>query len=74
MNGQAISKQDCQRIERALQAAKGNEALYRRIQIVHLRAAHGMNQEAIAGLRHGCVTKHGEPGAHGMVPQRNCQI
>jgi len=48
MNGQAISKQECRRIERALQAAKGDEALYRRIQIVHLRAAHGMTQEAIA--------------------------
>jgi transposase len=48
MNGQAISKQECQKIERALQAAKGNEALYRRIQVVHLRAAHGMTQEAIA--------------------------
>jgi len=48
MKGQAISKQDCQRIERALQAAKGNETLYRHIQIVHLRAAHGMTQDAIA--------------------------
>jgi transposase len=48
MNGQAINKQECQKIERALQAAKGNEAPYRRIQIVHLRAAHGMTQEAIA--------------------------
>jgi transposase len=48
MKGQAISKQDCQRIERALQAAKGEEALYRHIQMVHLRAAHGMTQPAIA--------------------------
>jgi transposase len=48
MKGEAINKQECQGIERALQMAKGNEALYRRIQIVHLRAAHGMTQEAIA--------------------------
>lgn len=31
-----------------MRAAKGQEALYRRIQIVHLRAAHGLTQEAIA--------------------------
>jgi transposase len=48
MNGQTISKQDSQRIEKALQKAKGDQALYRRIQIVHLRAAHGMKQEEIA--------------------------
>jgi transposase len=48
MNGQEISEQSCQRLARALQGAKGNEELYRRIQIVHLRAAHGMTQEAIA--------------------------
>lgn len=48
MTGQVISKQECQQIERALQKAKGDNARYRRIQIVHLRAAHGMTQEAIA--------------------------
>jgi transposase len=48
MAGRTISKQECQRIERALQQAKGDEAGYRRIQIVHLRAAHEMTQEAIA--------------------------
>lgn len=48
MTGQKISKQESQQIERALLAAKGNGVLYRRIQIVHLRAAHGMTQEAIA--------------------------
>ena len=48
MAGQTITKQECQQIERALQKAKGDEAQYRRIQIVHLRAAHGMTQEAVA--------------------------
>jgi transposase len=43
-----ISKQECRQIERALQKAKGNEALYRHLQIVHLRAAHGLTQEAIS--------------------------
>jgi transposase len=48
MVGQVISKQECQQIERALHKAKGDDARYRRIQIVHLRAAHGMTQEEIA--------------------------
>ncbi|MDD4616705.1 MAG: helix-turn-helix domain-containing protein [Alphaproteobacteria bacterium] len=48
MAGQEINKKERQQIERALLAAKGNEALYRRVQIVHLRAAHGMTQKAIA--------------------------
>jgi len=48
MAGEEISKQEKQQIERALLAAKGNAEKYRRIQIVHLRAAHGMTQEAIA--------------------------
>jgi transposase len=48
MAAQEIKKQEKQRIERALLAAKGNAEQYRRIQIVHLRAAHGMTQEAIA--------------------------
>jgi len=48
MSGQIISKQECQQIERAMQEAKGDEARYRRIQVVHLRAAHGMTQEEIA--------------------------
>jgi len=48
MVGQEISKEDGRRIEKALQAAKGEEELYRRIQMVHLRATHGMTQPEIA--------------------------
>jgi transposase len=48
MKGQEISKTDGRRIEKALQAAKGDEERYRRIQMVHLRATQGMTQPAIA--------------------------
>jgi transposase len=48
MKGQEISREEGRRIEKALQAAKGDEELYRRIQMVHLRATHGMTQPVIA--------------------------
>lgn len=48
MKGADISKEDSKRIERALLEAKSDPRLYRRIQIVHLRASQGMTQEGIA--------------------------
>lgn len=48
MKGQEISKEEGRRIEKALRAAKGDEERYCRIQMVHLRATHGMTQPAIA--------------------------
>ena len=46
--GQEISGKDKRKLEKALQQAKGDEGLYRRIQIVYLRSSQGMTQEAIA--------------------------
>ena len=46
--GKKISKKDSRKIEATLQQAKGDDGLYRRVQIVHLRAAQGMTQEEIA--------------------------
>jgi transposase len=48
MERHEINKRDVGRIEKALQAAKGNEWLYRHIQMVYLRAAQGMTQPEIA--------------------------
>jgi hypothetical protein len=46
--GKKISQKDSRKLAHALQKAKGDSPLYRRIQMVHLRAAHGMGQEEIA--------------------------
>ena len=48
MKGEELSKQDSKRIEQALLEAKNDPRLYRRIQIVHLRASQGLTQEEIA--------------------------
>jgi hypothetical protein len=51
MRGKTISKEDGQRIEQALHGVKGDPKLYRRIQIVPLRASQEPTQEAIAKAR-----------------------
>ena len=48
MKGAEISEKDSKWIEQALIKAKNDPRLYRRIQIVHLRASQGLTQEEIA--------------------------
>lgn len=75
--GKRISEKDGLKIAKALHEARGDNGVYCRLQMVHLRAAHGMTQEQIAkatGVSRSTVNRVHmawfESGLQGLALQR----